>query len=146
MSTEIKFDNDAFWDTAKKEILNCISIEQQGNKEIRKIWRVKKGEPAGVFEAAVKFLGEEHIDKNTEKRVKRKYDKHKAKKEAINAQKKAQQLEKLFNHKLEVFEIEEIKKSRNRKLKAKIRRSKSTIEVNIYAMLIMKEELDIEGE
>lgn len=144
MSTEMKFDNDAFWDTAKKEILNCISIEQEGNKKIRKVWKVKKGED--VFEAAVKFLGEEHIDKNTEQRIKRKYDKHQAKKEAAVAQKKAQQLEKLFNHKLEVFEIEEIKKSKNRKLKAKIRRSKSTIEVNIYAMLIMQEELDIEGE
>ena len=144
MSTEMKFDNDAFWETAKKEILNCISIQQEGNKEIRKVWKTKKGED--IFEAAVKFLGEEHIDKNTEARVKRKYDRQQAKKEAINAQKKAQQLEKLFNHKLEIFEIEEIKKSKNRKLKAKIRRSKSIIEVNIYAMLIMKEELDIEGE
>ena len=42
--------------------------------------------------------------------------------------------------------IPAIKKSKNRKLKAKIRRSKSIPEVNIYAMLIMKEELDIEGE
>ena len=144
MSTEMKFDNDAFWETSQKEILNCISIEQENNKEIRKVWKTKKGED--IFEAAVKFLGEEHIDKNTEARVKRKYDRQQAKKEAINAQKKAQQLEKLFNHKLEVFEIEEIKKSKNRKLKAKIRRSKSIPEVNIYAMLIMKEELDIEGE
>mgnify|MGYP001338221472 FL=1 len=144
MSTEMKFDNDAFWETSQKEILNCISIQQENNKEIRKVWKTKKGED--IFEAAVKFLGEEHIDKNTEARVKRKYDRQQAKKEAINAQKKAQQLEKLFNHKLEVFEIEEIKKSKNRKLKAKIRRSKSIPEVNIYAMLIMKEELDIEGE
>ena len=144
MSTEMKFDNDAFWETSQKEILNCISIQQENNKEIRKVWKTKKGED--IFEAAVKFLGEEHIDKNTEARVKRKYDRQQAKKEAINAQKKAQQLEKLFNHKLEVFEIEEIKKSKNRKLKAKIRRSKSIPEVNIYAMLIMQEELDIEGE
>ena len=144
MSTEMKFDNDAFWETSQKEILNCISIQQENNKEIRKVWKTKKGED--IFEAAVKFLGEEHIDKNTEARVKRKYDRQQAKKEAINAHKKAQQLEKLFNHKLEVFEIEEIKKSKNRKLKAKIRRSKSIPEVNIYAMLIMKEELDIEGE
>ena len=144
MSTEMKFDNDAFWETSQKEILNCISIQQENNKEIRKVWKTKKGED--IFEAAVKFLGEEHIDKNTEARVKRKYDRQQAKKEAINAQKKAQQLEKLFNHKLEVFEIEEIKKSKNRKLKAKIRRSKSIPEVNIYAMLIMKEKLDIEGE
>ena len=144
MSTEMKFDNDAFWETAKKEILNCISIQQEGNKEIRKVWKTKKGED--IFEAAVKFLGEEHINKNTEKRVKRKYDENQAKKEAVASQKKALQLEKLFNHKLEIFEIEEIKKSKNRKLKAKIRRSKSIPEVNIYAMLIMKEELDIEGE
>ena len=108
MSTEMKFDNDAFWETAKKEILNCISIQQEGNKEIRKVWKTKKGED--IFEAAVKFLGEENIDKNTEKRVKRKYDENQAKKEAVASQKKALQLEKLFNHKLELFEIDEIKK------------------------------------
>ena len=91
----------------------------------------------------VKFLGEEHIDKNTETRVKENMIDNREK-EASTSKKKGQQLEKLFNHKLEVFEIEEIKKSKNRKLK--IRRSKSIPEVNICGMLIMKEELDIEGE
>ena len=48
MSTEMKFDNDGIWENFKKEILNCISIQQEGNKEIRKVWKTKKGED--VFE------------------------------------------------------------------------------------------------
>ena len=32
-----------FWET-QKEILNCISIQQENNKEIRKVWKTKKGE------------------------------------------------------------------------------------------------------
>ena len=49
MSTEMKFDNDALWEI-KKEILNCISIQQEGNKEIRKVWKTKKGEDVFVLQ------------------------------------------------------------------------------------------------
>ena len=63
----------------------------------------------------IKFLGEEHIDENTDKRIKRKFNEHRKRKRSITE--KGLQLEKLFNHKLEIFEIEEIKKSKNRKLK-----------------------------
>ena len=53
MSTEMKFDNDELLGYCEKEILNCISIEQEGNKEIRKVWKVKKGED--VFEQQLNF-------------------------------------------------------------------------------------------
>ena len=48
----------------------------------------------------------------------------------------------LFNYKLEVFETEEIKNSKNRKLKAKLRRAKSKVEVNLWAMKILEETLE----
>jgi hypothetical protein len=57
---------------------------------------------------------------------------------------RARKLEELFNYKLEVFETEEIKNSKNRKLKSKLRRAKSKIEVNLYAMMLLKEVLEPE--
>ena len=55
---------------------------------------------------------------------------------------RARKLEELFNYKLEIFETEEIKDSKNRKLKAKIRRAKSKVEVNLWAMKLLEEALD----
>jgi len=43
---------------------------------------------------------------------------------------------------LEIFETEEIKNSKNRKLKGKLRRAKSKIEVNLYAMMLLQEVLE----
>ena len=46
----------------------------------------------------------------------------------------------LFNTKLELFDIEEIKNSKDRSLKSKIRKAKSLSEAQIYgAILVMKE-------
>ena len=59
---------------------------------------------------------------------------------------RARKLEELFNYKLEIFETEEIKNSKNRKLKSKLRRAKSKVEVNLFAMLLLKEELGVEED
>ena len=56
--------------------------------------------------------------------------------------KAARDFEKLFEYKLETFEIPEIKESKNRLLKSKLRRSKSIPEVNLYAILLVQEALD----
>ena len=59
---------------------------------------------------------------------------------------KAHKMEQLFEYKLGLFEIPEIKNTTQRKLRAKLRRSKSIPEANIYSMLIMKHELEESGE
>jgi hypothetical protein len=59
---------------------------------------------------------------------------------------KAEQLQKLFEAKIQAFEVEEIKNSKNRILKAKLRKAKNLIEVNIYSMMIVMEELQNESE
>jgi hypothetical protein len=42
-----------------------------------------------------------------------------------------------------MLEIDEIKNTKNKDLKSKMRRSKNIVELNIYAQLIMMEELGI---
>lgn len=48
----------------------------------------------------------------------------------------------LFNTKLEVFEIPEIKNSTNRKMKSRIRKAKTLTEVQIFASVLMMKEID----
>ena len=82
------------------------------------------------------------IDKNTEERKVRKAAEKEEKAQRDEEFARARKLEQLFNYKLEVFETEEIKNSKNRKLKAKLRRAKSKVEVNLWALKILEESLE----
>ena len=132
--------DNAFWETPKKKILNCISkhLSPEG-KVVTHVLKLQEGNP--LFKECIDFLGEEAIDASTEERKERKSREAKVKLETEKELQKARNLEKLFKYKLETFEIPEIKLTKNRKLKSKLRRSKSIPEVNLYAMMILQESL-----
>ena len=132
--------DNAFWETPKKLVLNCISehTDEEG-RIIRKTMKLKEKHPQ--FKECIDFLGEDVIDASTEERRKRKLLEREIELEKENELGKAKKLEVLFKYKLETFEIPEIKSTTNRKLKSKLRRSKSIPEVNLYAMMILQESL-----
>ena len=140
--------DNAFWETPKKQILNAISEEEVNNKLTRQVHKLNKlnddGSENELFNEVIEFLGEEKIDAATKKRLERKQSEAELEKAKKLEQEKSKKLEKLFEYKLETFEIEEIKNSKNRLLKSKLRRSKSIPEVNLYAMMIVKESLEDE--
>ena len=140
--------DNAFWETPKREILNAISEEEQDNKLVRQVHQMDKlnsdGSPNELFAEAVAFLGEDRIDASSQKRLEKKQSEAELEKQKKLEHERAKKLEKLFEYKLETFEIEEIKSSKNRLLKSKLRRSKSIPEVNLYAMMIVKETLEDE--
>ena len=136
------WDKDAFWDTPKKNVLNCISEQEEGNKKIRQVHKLMEADP--LFKQCVDALGVEHIDENTKRRVNLKFEKQKKKQELEESKIKAKKLEQLFNYKLKTFEVEEIKLSRNRELKSKLRRAKSIPEVNLWALKILDDYLNSE--
>lgn len=147
MSFKRWMDN-AFWETPEKEKLNCIlEMEDDSSKRTTQVMLLsrydKDGNSNEMFDEVVGVLGEESIDKNTEERKVRKSAEVEEKKQRDVEHARARKLEVLFNYKLEVFETEEIKNSKNRKLKAKLRRAKSKIEVDLYAMKILEEELKL---
>jgi hypothetical protein len=132
--------DNAFWETPKKKILNCISEEvSPDGKIITKVMKLQEKNP--LFQECLTFLGEDVIDASTVERKERKQRESEVNLESKRELQKAKKLEKLFKYKLETFEIPEIKFTKNRKLKSKLRRSKSTIEVNLYAMMILQESL-----
>tara|TARA_B100000378_G_scaffold144133_1_gene116440 strand:- start:163 stop:585 length:423 start_codon:yes stop_codon:yes gene_type:complete len=136
------WDKDAFWDTPKKNVLNCISEQEEGNKKIRQVHKLTESDP--LFKECVDALTPEHIDKNTKERITRKFEEQKKQKELKESKERAKQMEILFNYKLKTFEVEEIKLSRNRELKSKLRRAKSIPEVNLWSIKILDDYLNSE--
>ena len=135
--------DNAFWETPKKIILNCISehTDEEG-RIVRKVMKLKEKNP--LFQECIDFLGEDVIDASTTERKERKTLEAKVEREKETELQRAKKLEVLFKYKLETFEIPEIKSTTNRKLKSKLRRSKSIPEVNLYAMMILQESLEDE--
>jgi hypothetical protein len=137
----------AFWETEEKKELNCIlELEDDVGRVTRQqmfLQRINKdGTENELFNEVVDALGEELIDHETTDRVVRK--KAEVEEESMREEEhnKARKLEKLFNYKMEAFEVEEIKNSKNRKLKAKLRRAKSKIEVDLYSIMILQDQLE----
>jgi hypothetical protein len=82
---------------------------------------------------------EKDVDKWTEQQDKRREVKSKIKNEESEEKHKALSI---FDAKLLAFEIEEIKNSQNKKLRSRLRKSKSIIEINAVATMIMLESLN----
>jgi hypothetical protein len=85
----------------------------------------------------VSLIGQEKIDANTDERRKRKNMEVKTRKIKQENAKKTAMLEKLFHMKLQAFEIPEIRDSKNKPLRTKLRRSQNEVEMNAYAALII---------
>lgn len=141
--------DNAFWETDEKEKLNCIlEMEDDIGRQTRQVMLLsrldKDGSENELFNEVIETLGVESIDKNTEERKVRKAAEKEEKKQRDVEHARARKLEELFNYKLEVFETEEIKNSKNRKLKAKLRRAKSKVEVNLWAIKILEESFEAE--
>jgi len=146
MSLKQWMDN-AFWETEEKKQLNCIlELVDDAGRETRQVMLLNRHDKDGneneLFNEVVDALGEELIQQNTDDRKVRKAAQAEERKQRDVEHARARKLEELFNYKLEIFETEEIKDSKNRKLKAKIRRAKSKVEVNLWAMKLLEEALD----
>ena len=133
---------DAFWETPSKELLNCISEHKEGFKDVRQVHKLKRD----LCLMNVEELTEKFIDKNTDERVNRKFKEQEQQRQLEINKRKAERLEQLFNYKLETFEVEDIKESKNRILKSRLRRAKSIPEVNLYAIMIIQDKLENDKE
>ena len=150
MSRKQWMDN-AFWESEEKTELNCIlELEDDVGRVTRQqmfLHRVNKdGSENELFNEVIDALGEDAVDRETTDRVVRKKAQVEEEKIREDEHQKARKLEKLFNYKLEAFEVEEIKNSKNRKLKAKLRRAKSRIEVDMWSIMILQDQLQLEAE
>ena len=85
---------------------------------------------------------EEEIDANTQEGLDRRNENIKRQMERRESQNARAKQEALFNCKLQAFEVDAIKNSKNTELKRMIRKSKSIMEVQAYATILMMKELE----
>ena len=147
MATRKWLDN-AFWHNDEKEMAEAIlSITDESGREITQVVTVRKFDVNGNenpdFKELMEEIGEEKIDANTAERRERKSKEKEVEEQRRKAEQQAKDLEVLFDAKIKILEIDQIKNTSNKTLKSKLRRSKNVVELNMYAQLIMMEELGI---
>ena len=96
------------------------------------------------MKAVLEQFTEEEIDANTQEGLDRRNQNIKQQMERRESQAARGKQEVLFNCKLEAFEVDAIKNSKNIELKRAIRKSKSIMEVQAYTTILMMKELENE--
>lgn len=97
------------------------------------------------WEAALAVRSEEEMDKIWSDHLERRANRQERQRQERKDQEARYKQEQLFAAKLELFEIDAIKESKDRAMKSKIRKAKSVLEAQVYAsVLVMKAELESE--
>lgn len=140
-----------FWETAQKDRLTVrLNITHDDGSFSTTVARVSKFDQNGNinpdFNEILEQNSEEQIEKNTEERLERHRQRRESEQKKQQEQAESKRLEDLFNSKLQTFEIPAVKASKNRELKAKIRKAKNVIEMQAYATILLMEELKNEQQ
>lgn len=133
-----------FWETAAKDRITVrLNITHDDGSFSTSVARVSKFDENGNITSDYNEILEQNelkaIDEFTEERLERHRQEREAKVKKQEERNEAKRLEDLFNAKLATFEIPEIKESTNRKMKAKIRKSKNQVEMQAYATILLME-------
>ena len=147
MMTNREWAGDSFWESYdQNRITSILMITDEEGRVTKQQLTVNRYNPDGTdnpdFQEIIAQLTEEKITENTQKRNEKRVAERKALEQQRLEKEKALELQKLFEAKIQAFEIEDIKNSKNRVLKAKLRKAKNLVEVNIYSMMIVMEELE----
>jgi hypothetical protein len=147
--TSREWASDSFWESYdQNRITTILMITDNEGKVTKQQLTVNRYNPDGTenpdFKEIIEQITEEKVTKNTEVRKEKKEKERELNQQKRIEQEKAKKLQKLFEYKIEAFEVDEIKNSKNRLLKSKLRKSKNIVEVNIYSMLIVMEQLENE--
>jgi len=136
----------------KKEYLNpywsnkdnrhlIVTIKYSNGKESIASIMDPKGDNPDMIEVLA-IYSEEEIDENTKKGLDRRNENIRRQMERRESQAARAKQEALFNSKLQAFEIDAIKNSENTEIKRLIRKSKSVMEVQAYAAILLMKELE----
>jgi len=136
------------WANEAKDRMNCQIIVNldDGSSQIFDASVAQDGGSNPDWDAIIEKFGVEAIDAaTTEHIMKRNAEREQRVLEEEENRKKEDEFRKqeaLFAMKLEAFEIEEVKNSTNREMKARIRKSKTLMEVQAYTTILLMKELD----
>ena len=146
--------DNAYWEAEDRSIVKCIRLTtiegapaHKKKKDVMQFSKyLKNGSECPNYKEVVEKFGIKRIDENTTERKERKIREEKERRAAAEQKKKTVELEKLFNLKLQAFEIEEVKNSNDRALRTKIRRAKNEVEMNALTTILIAKELGMFGD
>ncbi len=138
----------AVWANEAKDKINCEIVVNldDGSSQVFEavVSQTEQGNPD--WDAILEKFGEEAIDSATTEELKQKNlereKRAKENEERVKRESEFKRQEDLFAIKLEAFEIEEVKNSVDRTLKAKIRKAKTALEVQAYTTILLMKELE----
>jgi len=129
-----------YWSNKENRHL-IVTIEQpNGQHSMASIMDPDSTNPD--MKAVLEQYTEEEIDANTQEGLDRRNENIKRQMERRESQQARAKQEALFNCKLQAFEVDAIKNSKNTELKRMIRKSKSIMEVQAYATILLMKELE----
>lgn len=129
-----------YWSNKNNRHL-IVTIKYPNGKESISSIMDKDGTNPDMIEILKQYT-EDDIDKNTEEGLRRRNENIKRQMERRESQKARAKQEALFNAKLQAFEIDMIKNSKDVELKRKIRKSKNIMEVQAYATILLMKDLE----
>lgn len=136
------------WLNVEKTHVMCEFSYEGGPVVTAAIMDTKEGNPD--WAEIMSSFTQEEIDANTTNIIKndqeKRLEQENKNKQRREEQKQTMKNEALFAAKLEAFEIEQVKNSKNRKLKTSIRKAQSIIEVNAYTTILLMNELNANAE
>lgn len=148
---QCRFLDNPFWRNDERTAVTAILQRTRADGQIEnKVVDIDMYRSDGTVDPLwVKLMKEvprEKIDNFTEVRRRRKIEEHNEKMYKDQQGKRAKELEGLFSMKLQAFEIDAVKNSRNRKLRSKLRSSTNELEMQAYVTAFILEALQEEEE
>lgn len=129
-----------YWSNRENRHLIVTIVQPNGKEQIASIHDKEGTNPD--MKAVLEQYTEKQIDDNTNQALERRNDNIKKSAERRESQRARAKQEALFNAKLEAFEIDSIKNSKNTQLKRLIRKSKSIMEVQAYTTILLMKDLE----
>lgn len=129
-----------YWSNRDNRHLIVTIVQPNGKESLASIHDREGTNPD--MRAVLEQYTEEQIDDNTNKALERRNENIRRSAERRESQKARAKQEALFAVKLEAFEVDAIKNSKNTELKRLIRKSKSILEAQSYATILMMKELE----
>lgn len=144
------FQDNPFWKNEDKtEAMSIFVIEHDDGRIERKQQPVVKminGKRNPLWTQLMEQIGPNKIDENTRIRKEEKARQHEENVLRQSGRDRSAELEHLFGLKLKAFEIKEIRESSDKKLRAKLRASKSELEMTAWMAAIFLKSVEEPSE
>lgn len=134
------------WANDRKTAIVAHYENESGTRSEARLELQDPNNPSADWKEVLEVVGEEGLE-----RGKQEFLQGRERQQRIDRRKEKERLERersdlLFKTKLETFEIDEVRNSKDRKLKARIRKAKSVSEVQIFAAVLIANEMRKEME